>query len=322
MQKALSEKDASFIYSKPGMPTAVFKDAAGNDPAEISLYGEIGDPFSGSDASTFGRFMRANKGKPINVRINSPGGHVYDGITIHNALVQHDAPVTTIVEGMAGSAASIIAMAGHCQIYDNANLFVHRASVVAIGNTDVMKEAADWLDKIDEGIVNTYKAKTGLPRDKIKQHMRGQTDGTIFTAKEAKALKYVDEIIPLRGSPAKALATTDIRSEADQRYRSMAFARAERIRSRAEMFTPADHITKTDGIKAATARMPTKKQPMNAGGPLYDVGDMVQVMEDGTMVGSGEVRSSMLGYMYSVRQADGTMVDDCCEDDLMPMGEE
>jgi ATP-dependent protease ClpP protease subunit len=241
MQKALTDKDASFIYSKPGMPTAVFRDAVGAEPAEISLYGEIGDPFSGSDASTFGRFMRANKGKPINVRINSPGGHVYDGITIHNALVAHDAPVTTIIEGMAGSAASIIAMAGQpVQIYDNANVFVHRASVVAIGNTDVMEEARQWLDKIDEGIVNTYKAKTGLPRDKIKAHMRGKSDGTIFTAKEAKGLGYVDEIVALRDAPAKACVSTELRDEATRQLQGMAFARAERIRVRREMFSPAE----------------------------------------------------------------------------------
>jgi len=241
MTKALTDKESSFVYSKPGMPTAVFKDAAGTEPAEISLYGEIGDPFSGSDASTFGRFMRANKGKPINVRINSPGGHVYDGITIHNALVQHDAAVTTIIEGMAGSAASIIAMAGNpVQIYDNANVFVHRASVVAIGNTDVMEEARQWLDKIDEGIVNTYKAKTGLPKDKIKAHMRGKSDGTIFTAKEAKASGYVDQIVPLREKTAKASASTELRTEAERELASLEFQRAERIKARRDLFAPAE----------------------------------------------------------------------------------
>jgi len=223
------------------------RNAAGDQPAEIAIYGEIGDPWQATDSRSVGQFLRDNRGKPVCVRINSPGGLAYDGITIHNALLGHDARVTTCVEGLAGSAASIIAMAGSTvQMYENANLFIHRASVVAIGNADMMDEAKDWLTRLDDAIARTYKAKTGKAMDKILALMKGKVDGTVFTAKEALDGKWIDEIVSLkRGdkqsralSPAAADAA--LRADAESRLNGIEAARAERIRSRREMFAPAE----------------------------------------------------------------------------------
>ncbi len=222
------------------------RNATSDQPAEIVLYGEIGNPWTATDARGVGQFLRDNKGKAVNVRINSPGGLAYDGITIHNALLKHDGKVTTIIEGMAGSAASIIAMAGNpVTMYDNASLFIHRASVVAIGNVDVMAEAQVWLGKIDEAIVRTYKAKTGKAADKIRELMKGKVDGTVFTAQEALDGKWIDEIVNLKkGSKATAMATfsatVDLKKEAQQRFHNLEVMRAERLRSRRDMFSPAE----------------------------------------------------------------------------------
>lgn len=288
------------------------RNAKGEEPAEIALYGEIGNPFEAADAGSVGQFLRQNKGRDVNVRINSMGGLAYDGITIHNALVNHDGKVTTIIEGMAGSAASIIAMAGSpVQMYENAHLFIHRALMMAIGNVDAMEEAQTWLQKVDDAIARTYKAKTSKALDKIHEMMRGKLDGTMFTAKEAVEQRFADQIISLKTGQATA-AVPNFRPEAETRLHSVEAARAARIRSRRELFVPS-------GVAASA---PVPRLPKAAGGPMYDVGDMVQVMEDGAPVGSGEIRSAMLGYMYGVMQADGTMLEDCCEDDLMPMGEE
>lgn len=222
------------------------KNAKDEEPAEIVLYGEIGNPWEQADARSVGEFLRGNKGRDVNVRINSMGGLAYDGITIHNALLNHDGKVTTIIEGMAGSAASIIAMAGDpVQMYENAHLFIHRALLIAIGNRDAMAEAQDWLDKVDDAIARTYRAKTGKAFDKIMDLMRGRVDGTMFTAREAVAQKFADQIISLKTGESKA--TVDVppvaeilRPEADSRLKFVESARAERIRSRREMFTPAE----------------------------------------------------------------------------------
>lgn len=229
--------------SQPGFVVGL-KNAVDDEPAEIALYGIIGDPWEESDAKSVSRFLRENKGKAVNVRINSPGGLAYDGITIHNALIAHNGPVVTTIEGMAGSAASIVAMAGNpVRIYENAQLFIHRALMMAIGNVDVMDEAREWLRKTDEALARTYKAKTGRSMEKIVSWMRGKVDGTVFTAREALAEKFVDEIVQLKNSE-KATASGEwknqLRAEGGKRLKGMEAARAERIRSRRELFSPAE----------------------------------------------------------------------------------
>lgn len=199
-------KSRAELESKHGRMRMEFTNAKDSDSAEIAIYGIIGDPFDGSDANTLGRFLRDNRKRPVNVRINSPGGLAFDGITIHNALLQHDGPVTTTIEGQAGSAASIIAVAGSpARIYENANFFIHRASLMVQGNADVFREALGWLTQLDEAIARTYKAKTGKSLDKIVEQMEGAGgDGTPFSAREAVANRYVDEIVPLKRTDAKA----------------------------------------------------------------------------------------------------------------------
>lgn len=183
------------------------KNASGNEPAELVMYGEVGDPYENMDASSVGRFLRANKGAPVVVRINSYGGSAYDGLTIRNALASHDGKTTSVIEGIAGSAASIIAIgAQRVKMMENASFFIHRASVMAAGNADMMHEAAKWLEQLDEAIAKTYRAKTGRAMNKIRAWMKGTVDGTNFSAAEALAEKFIDEIVPLKASaPPKAM---------------------------------------------------------------------------------------------------------------------
>lgn len=183
------------------------KNATKNEPAELVMYGEVGDPYQNMDAGSVGHFLRENKGSPVVLRINSFGGSAYDGITIRNALAMHDGPTTAIVEGIAGSAASIIAVgAQRVKMLDNASFFIHRASVLAAGNADVLEEAGKWLAQLDESIAKTYRAKTGQSLDKIRAWMKGKVDGTNFSAQEAMAAKFIDEIVPLKASaPPKSM---------------------------------------------------------------------------------------------------------------------
>lgn len=199
------------------------KSAADNLPAEIALYGEIGDPWEAADVASVGAFLRSNKGRPVNVRINSGGGLAYEGIAIHNALAAHDGAVTTIIEGIAGSAASVIAVGGHkVQIYENAHFFIHCAAMLAMGRATTFEDGARWLRKVDDAIARTYKAKTNRAIDKILEMMHGAEDGTIFTAKEAVDAKFVDEIVSIKPLKAKAFI------EASQ---------AKRLRSQLAVYT-------------------------------------------------------------------------------------
>lgn len=217
------------------------KNAKGDEPAEMCLYGTIGDPWEQCDARSVGQFLRDNKGRDVVVRINSMGGLAYDGIVVFNSLRAHDGKVTTVIEGMAGSAASVIAMAGEpVRMYENAHLFIHRALLMAVGNISVMEEAATWLSKVDDAIARTYKSKTGRALDKLHEMMRGKVDGTMMTAKEAVDMKFADEIISLKTGEAKTKNDApDFAGEIQARVQHVEALRAERIRSRRELFTPA-----------------------------------------------------------------------------------
>lgn len=180
-----------------------------DEPAELLVMGIVGDKYEGIGADQVVRQLSEMKGRQINVRINSPGGLAYDGLTIFNALIQHEGGVTTTVEGMAGSAASIIAMAGNpVRMMANANLFIHRSMGLAFGNALIMRDVAEFLDALDEGIVETYVAKTGLSKRRVNALMDGKVDGTNFTAKEAKSLGFADEIVELKRPKKQASNTT------------------------------------------------------------------------------------------------------------------
>lgn len=246
--------------SSPSMIVG-FRNAKDDEPAEIMIDGEIGDPWEQNDSRSVGQFLRANKGRPVKVWINSPGGLAYDGITMHNALVQHDAPVTTVIAGIAGSAASIIAMAGNpVQMYENANLFIHRASLVAVGNEDVMEEAKDWLHKIDDSIARTYKAKNGMELQKIKSLMRGKVDGTVFTASEAKKGKWIDEVV----SPAKKAQASSTRVTTHLREAFAAMLGDGRFTSQCSCAGDTKRAVVAFGSKLAQAHMHSEICPVRA----------------------------------------------------------
>jgi enoyl-CoA hydratase/carnithine racemase len=138
------------------------------------------------------------------VRIDSPGGFVFDGLTIHNALVKHDAEVITEVEGIAASAASIIAVAGDkVRMAANGEFFLHRSMGLAFGNKTIMEDLAEWLGKIDMAIAKTFAAKTGKTPEAMMKLLDGKVDGTVLDADEALAMGFVDEVIPIRREKGK-----------------------------------------------------------------------------------------------------------------------
>jgi len=166
---------------------------------ELLVMGIVGDPSEGLASRQVAELLAKNPEKPVRVRINSPGGLAYDGITIHNALVRHKGQVTVEIEGMAGSAAAVIAMAGRpVRIWENASLYIHRAQGIAVGNRVVMEDLAGLLDRVDQGLGQTFAAKSGQPLGKIMDLLTGKVDGTMLTPAEALDLRLVDEIVPIK----------------------------------------------------------------------------------------------------------------------------
>jgi ATP-dependent Clp endopeptidase proteolytic subunit ClpP len=158
---------------------------------EILLYDEIGGWF-GVMASDFAKDLQDVNTSEIHLRINSPGGDVFDGIAIMNALKRHKAKVTTFVDGIAASAASFIAMAGDEIVMSrNAEMMIHDAWGLAVGNAADMRDLADRLDASSENIASIYADRAGGTTKQWRSAMEAET---WYSDKEAVAAGLADRV--------------------------------------------------------------------------------------------------------------------------------
>lgn len=175
----------------------------------LEVYDDIGrDPTTGEgvDAKDVSRVLRS--AGPVEVSINSAGGSFFDGASIYAALKQHRQPVTVEVVGLAFSAASLIAVAGDRVKMSPASSFgIHRSATVASGNVDAIKDAQNWLEKIDGILVEAYRDKTGHSEEQIREWLIGDNrDGSLWNAEEAVELGFADEITGQSKAKPKAVA--------------------------------------------------------------------------------------------------------------------
>lgn len=178
--------------------------------AEVWIYEQIGEDWfsEGVTAKRFCQDLAGLKVDAIDLHINSPGGSVFDGQAIYNALVRHPASVTTYIDGLAASIASVIALAGDQVVMsDNALFMIHNPWGFAQGSADEMRKCADVLDKCRDTIVNVYAKKCGLGDQAIMAAMDAET---WMTAEEAKAFGFVDQINS--GSQLSNLASFDLKA--------------------------------------------------------------------------------------------------------------
>ncbi len=177
--------------------------------AEIFIYGDIGESFwtESVSAANFVRDLQALSADEITIRINSIGGSVPDGIAIHNAIKRHKAKTTTVIDGMALSIASLIALAGDTvEMADNATMMVHAPWTYMAGNSADMREQADVLDTWAEAMATSYAAKSGKDKDEMLALL---TDGKDhwYTAAEAQDMGFVHVVVqalPIAASAAQA----------------------------------------------------------------------------------------------------------------------
>ncbi len=131
------------------------------DESQILIYDEIGGSF-GISAEEFVSDLNGITSKEISVRINSPGGSVFDAIAIYNALVAHPANITTYVDALAASAASIIALAGDKTVMMlGSQMMIHDALGQELGNAADMRIMAKFLDQQSDNIASMYAARAG-----------------------------------------------------------------------------------------------------------------------------------------------------------------
>ncbi len=135
---------------------------------------------------------------PVTVWINSPGGDCVAAAQIYNMLMDYPADVTVKIDGIAASAASVIAMAGTRVLMSPvAMMMIHNPATIAFGDRTDMKKAIEMLDEVKESIVNAYEIKSGLPRDKISKMMDAET---WMNARKALEYGFVDGILERAGA--------------------------------------------------------------------------------------------------------------------------
>lgn len=169
---------------------------AADKTAEILIYDDIGQSgfFAGGiSAKDFAEDLKAlGQVGTLKIRVNSPGGDVFDALAIYNTLRRHPARKEVSVDGMALSAASIVIMAGdHIAMAESAMLMIHDPWSVSMGSAADMRAQADLLDQVKENLVVVYARRTKRDGEDIRQMM---TDETWMRAGQAFDEGFIDDI--------------------------------------------------------------------------------------------------------------------------------
>lgn len=178
--------------------------------ADLFFYGDIVSSWYGAwdDTDQYPEkvrdFLKEHENKDLNIYINSGGGSVFAGMAIYNMLKRHNGQKTVYIDGLAGSIASVIAMAGdRIVVPKNSFLMIHKPLVGVLGNANTLREQADLLDNIEKAIINVYEDKLakGANIETIKDMVNAETwlNGeeaiqyfNVELAEENKAIARVD----------------------------------------------------------------------------------------------------------------------------------
>ncbi len=190
---------------------------AADSVAELFIYEEIGG-WWGITAQNIAqnlKELRAQKGaiNTIKVRINSPGGDVFEGVAIYNLLKQDSANVHVFVDGMAASMGSVIAMAGDTiTIGESAAFMIHNPSAGAVGESEDLRHMADLLDQVKSSLMTTYQKRTGMSAEELTVLMDAET---WYFGQEAVDSGFADEVFE---APAMAAS---LRNESLNRFQDV-----------------------------------------------------------------------------------------------------
>lgn len=217
---ARSESDARERV-RSGKPALVspppFFDSA-KDEATVYVYDAIGGWF-GIDPKVWVPEFSGILASTIHIRINSPGGAIFDAEAMRTAVKQHKAKVIAHVDGYAASAATCVAIAAdEVEISEGAWWMIHDAWGALSGEAKDMRAYADMLEKANESLVTSYCKKTGKSEKQIRDWMASET---WFTAPEALAHRFVDRIFKIDvDGQSKVSAQASVRTDVNMTQRA------------------------------------------------------------------------------------------------------
>lgn len=234
--------------------------AAQDQPDTITIYDVIGEDLwtgGGFTAKRMNAALRSIGQKDVTVKINSPGGSVFEGFAIYNELRQHKAKVTVEVMGIAASAAAYIAMSGdEIRMGLGSFLMVHNAWGMVVGNRNDLADAIGTLEQIDNAQIDIFEARTGLDRAKIEAFMDAET---FLSASDAIKHGFADSLMDAgeADTTARASIPADILAR-----RQMEFALAKLGMDRK---TRANLINSLSGPRDAAESAPRDAGELSAG---------------------------------------------------------
>ena len=206
---------------------------------EVLIYDEIG-AYGVSAKGFLAELGALPDDAAIDLRLNSPGGSVFDAVAIFNALKRHTGEVTVWIDGIAASAASYVAMAGDTIIMpENAFLMIHDPSGLVMGTAEDMRSTAEALDKVKGSLIQGYAAKSGKADDEIATLMAAET---WLDANDALDIGFIDRI----AEPVKLAASFDV-----ARFRN---APPELVEAASEPDEPSAPEPQTAGVAEANAQ--------------------------------------------------------------------
>ena len=163
------------------------------DEITIYVHGVISQCWGDVDAQEFTKTLADSTANTLHLRINSPGGDVFDARSMMTAISQFKGKTIAHIDGVAASAATVICMAcNEVEIAQGANFMIHNAWTLAMGNKADMAKTMKLLEKTDEGLVADYARRSGQPKDTIRQWM---DDETWFSADEALNNRFADRVV-------------------------------------------------------------------------------------------------------------------------------
>jgi ATP-dependent protease ClpP protease subunit len=176
---------------------AKFRASASGDTLTLTCYDVIGADWDGSGitAENFKTAIDANPSANLALRINSPGGDAFEGIAIFNLLKSYNKPISVYVDGLAASAASIVAMAaspGKLTMGAGSMAMIHNATTFTYGSADDLRRDAGVLDQLSDSIAGIYVARTELSKSSVATYMDGET---WFTADEFVTAGFADGLV-------------------------------------------------------------------------------------------------------------------------------
>lgn len=168
---------------------------------EILIYGNIGYDFWTGEGITAKSIMaqlaeiKNSKETDVTIRINSPGGSVFEGVAIYNMIASSDLNIETVIDGIAYSMGAIIALAGKkVKMAKNATMLLHNVSGGVWGNANDFRGALEMIEKLDNSIAISISDKTGMSVDDVKAKYMDFRDHTL-SANEALNAKLIDEVL-------------------------------------------------------------------------------------------------------------------------------